>query len=230
MAVLDVPVVSPGHSLLAHVLLAIMTAGAVEAAVHHTAHPHVVPHLALGHVLPHGRHDASQLVAGHTGVVGGAHVVAGNMDVSVADTTELQVKRDIVVSGTLKERQVVQFARQDRGSPAYIPCDLNPAELGVSGRLGPGYGAVHLLAVTLLQRQRYFKIFGKSRGISSNGRINLQTYVDIQIQMINLMKSTIVISISRFCSEVIKKIVLYTITISTATLSPTSESPLSSVL
>ena len=106
VAVLDILVISHSHSFLTHVFLSLITTGALEAAVHHTADTDIVPHLVLGHVLAHRGHHAGQLVAGHTGVLGGAHVVSSDVDISVADTTELQIKRNIVVSRKLKHQGV----------------------------------------------------------------------------------------------------------------------------
>ena len=156
VAVLDVCIIGHCHLLLTHVLLSLLTAGAAKAAVHHTADPNMVPHLALGHLAPHGGHHPRQLMARYTGVLGGAHVVGGDVNISVADTTEFQLKRNIIVSRTLKHQGVSRVSRVSKVRRAYVPSDLNLAELGVSGSLGPGSRAVHL--VTVLQREKYIRL------------------------------------------------------------------------
>ena len=69
-------------------------------------------------------HDPSQLVPGHTGVLGGPHVVVGDVDVRVAHPAELHVESD------------VQLAPD-------IPLDVNPLELGVPGGPGEAECGVH---------------------------------------------------------------------------------------
>ena len=69
-------------------------------------------------------HNPSQLVPGHTGVLGGPHVVVGDVDVRVAHPAELHVESD------------VQLAPD-------IPLDVNPLELGVPGGPGEAECGVH---------------------------------------------------------------------------------------
>ena len=57
--------------------------------------------------------------------LGVSHVIVGDVDISVADTAILEVKADIVIADD-------------------IPLDVNLAELGVCGGLGPGHGGVHV--------------------------------------------------------------------------------------
>ena len=61
----------------------------------------------------------------HTGVLGVTHVIVGDVDIRVADPTILEVEADIVIADD-------------------IPLNVNLAELGVGGRLGPGHGGVHV--------------------------------------------------------------------------------------
>ena len=57
-----------------------------------------------------------------------SHVIVGDVDVSVTDAAELEVEAHVVI-------------------PDHIPLDVNLAELGVRGRLGPGHGGVHVAHV-----------------------------------------------------------------------------------
>ena len=57
--------------------------------------------------------------------LGVSHVIVGDVDISVADAAILEVKADIVIADD-------------------IPLDVNLAELGVGGGLGPGHGGVHV--------------------------------------------------------------------------------------
>ena len=154
VAVLDVPVVGPRHPLAAHVLLPRLAPAAVHAGVHDAAHSHPVALLALGNfaahltrkhvdhsyqVQTHLGHHARQLVSRHTGVVGVAHVVAGDVDVGVADAAVLQLEGDVML-------------------PRHVPRDVNLGELGVCGGLCPGYGAIHITHCSLKSSIRFERI------------------------------------------------------------------------
>ena len=121
----DVSIIGPSHTLDTHVLLPRTTPLAVHATVHDAPHPHLVPHLHLSDTPPHLGHHSSQLVTRNTWVVGPAHVIVANVNISVADATELHLEGDVIVPGS-------------------VPGDLNLGEAGVSSSLGPGHGGVHV--------------------------------------------------------------------------------------
>ena len=92
-------VVGEGGAVLA-VLLQVMVAGfALSARIHHAAHTDQIARLEAGDILADAAHAADDLVARHDGVGGAAPVVAGGVQVAVADTGVEDVDDDIVRPG-----------------------------------------------------------------------------------------------------------------------------------
>ncbi len=93
---LGLVVVRHGELLAAVLLLAPLAGRAVQAGVHDAPDPHLVSHLHLLHLAPNLGDNAGQLVPRHARVAGGAQVVVGKVDVSVADAAVLDVEFHVV--------------------------------------------------------------------------------------------------------------------------------------
>ena len=77
-----------------------MVAGfALAARIHHAAHTDQIARLEAGDILADAAHAADDLVARHDGVGGAAPVVAGGVQVAVADAGVEDVDDDIVRPG-----------------------------------------------------------------------------------------------------------------------------------
>ena len=77
-----------------------MVAGfALAARIHHAAHTDQIARLEAGDILADAAHAADDLVARHDGVGGAAPVVAGGVQVTVADAGVEDVDDDIVRPG-----------------------------------------------------------------------------------------------------------------------------------
>ena len=137
MAVLAV--VGEGGAVLA-VLLQVMMAGlALAARIHHAAHADQIARPEAGDILADAAYAADDLVARHDRVGGAAPVVAGGVQVAVADAGVEDVDDDIVRPGIT--------ALEAEGDQGLVGC-VGGIAVDVLGHgrslLGVGYSRSHV--------------------------------------------------------------------------------------